>query len=219
MRSASALQRNRLGGSDPADRHLAQIDLAGFTVDTCDDTPLLRRTGPVPGSADWTHQYGNVANTVCSKDQLAPPLGILWFGEESAFGDVLPRHGHGPPEQVVEGRLFIEGPDSLSARDVYTGRILWRRPLKGLGGFGVYYDATYKHDFRDLVGNQRHIPGANVRGTNFVATPDRIYVIQEAPNVTSWTSRQGRPARSSACRTRRASRPRTGDTSASATTV
>jgi len=164
----------------PGGLQTAKIDLAGFTVDARNDTLLVRRTGPVPGSADWTHQYGNIANTVCSKDQLAPPLGILWFGEESAFADVLPRHGHGPPEQVVEGRLFIEGPNSLSARDVYTGKTLWQRPLKGLGGFGVYYDATYKHDFRDIGGNQRHIPGANVRGTNFVATPDRIYVVQDA---------------------------------------
>ena len=36
-----------------------------------------------------------------------------------------------------------------------------------------------KHDFRNLSYNQGHIPGANVRGTNFVATPDRIYLIQE----------------------------------------
>ena len=156
------------GGLSPA-----QIDLAGFTMDSCGDAPLVRRTGPVPGSSDWTHQYGNIANTVCSKDQLAPSLGILWFGEEAVFTDVLPRHGHGPPEQVMEGRLFIEGPNSLSARDVYTGRILWRRALTGLGGFGVYYDGTYKHDFRVLTTNQRHIPGANARGTNFVATPER----------------------------------------------
>jgi hypothetical protein len=72
-------------------------------VDAQGEILLIRRIGPVPGSADWTHQYGDVANTVCSKDQLKPPLGILWFGEESAFGDVLPRHGHGPPEQVVDG--------------------------------------------------------------------------------------------------------------------
>ena len=159
---------------------LASVDLAGLKVESLNDTLVLKRTGPVPGSADWTHQYGDVANTVCSNDQLKPPLGILWFGEESAFGDVLPRHGHGPPEQVVDGRLFIEGIDSLSARDVYTGKTLWRKPLKEPGSFGVYYNASYKHDFRDLGGNQKHIPGANTRGTNFVATPDHVYVIQEA---------------------------------------
>jgi outer membrane protein assembly factor BamB len=159
---------------------IVQADLAGLKVESLNNTLLLKRTGPVPGSADWTHQYGDVANTVCSNDQLRPPLGILWFGEESAFGDVLPRHGHGPPEQVVDGRLFIEGIDSLSARDVYTGKTLWRKPLKEPGSFGVYYNTSYKHDFRELGGNQKHIPGANTRGTNFVATPDHVYVIQEA---------------------------------------
>jgi hypothetical protein len=79
----------------------------------------------------------------------------------------------------VDGRLFIEGPNSLSARDVYTGRTLWKKALQEPDTFGVYYDATYKHDWRDFGGNQRHIPGANVRGTNFVATADRVYVIQE----------------------------------------
>ncbi len=158
---------------------LANLDLAGLKVENLGNTLLLRRTGPVAGSADWTHQYGDVANTVCSKDQLEPPLGILWFGEESAFGDVLPRHGHGPPEQVVNGRLFIEGIDSLSARDVYTGKTLWQKPLKEPGSFGIYYNSSYKHDFRDLGGNQKHIPGANARGTNFIATPDHVYVLQE----------------------------------------
>ena len=160
---------------------LANADLPGCRVESAiggEDALVIKRTGPVPGSADWTHQYGDVANTVCSKDRLKLPLGILWFGEDSAFGDVLPRHGHGPAEQVVQGRLFIEGINSISARDVYTGQTLWKRTLKGLGNFGVYYDSSYKHNFRDLSYNQVHIPGANARGTNFVATPDRVYVIR-----------------------------------------
>ncbi|NLZ05772.1 MAG: PQQ-binding-like beta-propeller repeat protein [Phycisphaerae bacterium] len=157
---------------------LANVELPGFRVDAAKGAVVIQRTGPVPGSADWTHQYGDVANTVCSKDQLRLPLGILWFGEEAGFGDVLPRHGHGPPEQVVGGRLFIQGIDSFSARDVYTGRVLWKKPLTA-STFGEYYDASYKHDFRYLGYGQGHIPGANARGTNFVATADRIYVVQE----------------------------------------
>lgn len=157
---------------------LANAELPGVGVDTTKGAVVIQRTGPVAGSADWTHQYGDVANTVCSKDKLRLPLGLLWFGEEAGFGDVLPRHGHGPPEQVVGGRLFIHGIDSLSARDVYTGRILWKKPLTA-STFGVYYDASYKHGFRYLGYGQNHIPGANVRGTDFVAAADRIYVIQE----------------------------------------
>jgi outer membrane protein assembly factor BamB len=140
----------------------------------------LTRAGALPGSADWTHQYGDIANTVCSEDQLVKaPLGLLWFGDRTDFGDVLPRHGHGPPEQVVEGRLFIEGLASVAARDVYTGRTLWNAPLEDLNAYTVYYDDTFVDDFRDVTYNQVHIAGANARGANFVATADRVYVIQD----------------------------------------
>ncbi len=69
----------------------------------------VKRVGALPGSGSWTHQYGNMANTLKSDDQLVKlPLGVLWYGGVT-HEDVLPRHGHGPPEQVVDGRLFIEG--------------------------------------------------------------------------------------------------------------
>src|SRR5690606_18781145 len=142
---------------------------------------LVRREGALPGSADWTHQYGDVANTIKSDDsRVKLPLGILWFGGSSNL-DVLPRHGHGPPEQVVGGRLFIQGMNSLSARDVYTGRVLWKRDFDNLGTFDVYFDDTYEDTPLDPKYNQVHIPGANARGTNYVVTEDRVYLV-EGPN-------------------------------------
>jgi outer membrane protein assembly factor BamB len=151
-----------------------------------DSGTVLSKDGPLPGgAANWTHQYGNIANTVKSDDGLVRlPLGVLWFGGVSNI-DVLPRHGHGPPEQIVDGRLIIEGIDGLSARDVYTGRMLWKIPLDRSDTFGQYYDQTYQ-DLTETnqdtppgdAGNQRHIPGANARGTNFVATSDWVYVVQ-----------------------------------------
>ena len=141
---------------------------------------VASREGPLPGAGQWTHMYGNIANTVKSNDDLVRlPLGVLWFGGSSNV-DVLPRHGHGPPEQVIAGRLFIQGLDCMSARDVYTGRVLWKTELPDLGTYGTYYDATYKDMPTDTRYNQVHIPGANIRGSNFVATEDRIYVIQGA---------------------------------------
>ncbi len=136
----------------------------------------LVRSGALPGAGTWELQYGNAANTVCSTDRLVrPPFGVLWFGGPSNQ-DVLPRHGHGPPEQVVGGRLFIEGIQLLSARDVYTGRVLWQAELPEMDTFGMYYDATYRPDPYDLSYNQVHIPGANAYGTNFAATADRVYI-------------------------------------------
>jgi len=65
----------------------------------------------------------------------------------------------------------------LSARDVYTGRVLWRREIEGLDTFGTYYDATYNPDPFDRSYNQVHIPGANASGSNYVTTKDRIYLL------------------------------------------
>ncbi len=156
---------------------LSTAKLPGSEVTILDDSVRLNRVGALPGSADWTHQYGNVANTSKSDDSVVrAPLGLLWFGGNSNH-DVLPRHGHGPPEQVLGGRLFIQGINMLSARDVYTGRVLWKRKFDDLGTAGVYYNDTYVADPLDTTYNQKHIPGANARGTNYIVTEDKIYLV------------------------------------------
>ncbi|MCH2131411.1 MAG: PQQ-binding-like beta-propeller repeat protein [Pirellulaceae bacterium] len=138
---------------------------------------LVIREGSLEGAADWTHQYGDIANTVKSNDRrVRLPLGVLWFGGSSNM-DMLPRHSHGPPEQVVGGRTFVEGMDSISARDTYTGRVLWKRTLENLNHLGIYFDHTYENTPLSTKYNQVHIPGANGRGTNFVATDEEIYVV------------------------------------------
>ncbi|MCP5526289.1 MAG: PQQ-binding-like beta-propeller repeat protein [Verrucomicrobiales bacterium] len=136
----------------------------------------LVREGQLPGAADWTHLYGNIANTVKSDDRsVRLPLGLLWFGGSSNM-DVLPRHGHGPAEQVIGGRLYIQGMKSLSARDVYTGQPLWQTAVPDLDTFGVYYDESYTNTPLSTIYNQGHIPGANARGANFVATEEAVYL-------------------------------------------
>ena len=134
----------------------------GGTAVLGDGLTFLVREGALPNSDDWTHQYANAAQTVVSSDDhVKAPFGVLWFGGPSHEG-ILPRHGHGPSPQVAGGRLFIEGPDMLRAVDVYTGRLLWERELKGLGS---YYNTT------------AHFPGAGEIGSNYVSLPDRLYVV------------------------------------------
>jgi len=123
----------------------------------------LTRVGRLPGSDDWTHQYADAGNSVVSNDQLVKaPMGVLWFGGPSNE-KVLPRHGHGPSPQVVGGRLFIEGRNMLRAVDVYTGLQLWEREFVDLG---KHYDYI------------SHEPGAGAIGSNYVSTPDSVYVFQ-----------------------------------------
>ncbi len=128
------------------------------------DWTLLIREGALPDSANWTHEHADAANTRVSKDKVVKaPLGLLWFGGSSNDA-ILPRHGHGPQPQVVDGRLFIEGVDLLRAMDIYTGRVLWESPLPGIGA---------------LYDNTAHQPGANASGTNYIATSDGIYVAHQ----------------------------------------
>lgn len=165
------------GNQELADR-IEAMNLEQAKVEHSELGIFVTRVGALPGSADWTHQYGDIANSVKSDDaRVKLPLGVLWFGGSSNM-DVLPRHGHGPPEQVVGGRLFIQGMDLLSARDVYTGRILWKRKFENLGTFDVYFDDTYENTPLNPKYNQVHIPGANARGTNYVVTEDRVYIVE-----------------------------------------
>jgi len=142
---------------------------------------LISRTGALEGADDWTHNYGDISNTIKSDDQrVKAPLGILWFGGNSNL-DVLPRHGHGPSEQVIDGRLIIQGISSISARDVYTGRLIWKKEFEGLDEdtWLIYYDETYDEEHPlDPKYNQVHLPGANARGTNYIATREYVYVIE-----------------------------------------
>jgi outer membrane protein assembly factor BamB len=157
-------------------RRLEVAGLEGAVFEPFELGTRVVRAGALPGAADWTHQYGDIGNTVKSDDKrVRAPLGVLWFGGSSNL-DVLPRHGHGPPEQVVAGRLFIQGMNSLSARDVYTGRVIWKHDFGDLGTFGIYYNETYFDNPLSTEYNQKHIPGANGRGSNYAATAEAVYV-------------------------------------------
>lgn len=169
-----------LQDGDPVDAlavRLRQSELENAEVRLVDRRIIVTREGALTGAADWTHQYGDIANTVKSSDsRVKLPLGVLWFGGNSNT-DILPRHGHGPPEQVVDGRLYVQGMKSLSCRDAYTGRVLWQREFQDLGTYGIYFDDTYADTPLDPAYNQVHIPGANGRGTNYVVTADMVYLV------------------------------------------
>jgi len=112
---------------------VAALDLAGAKVARHGDAlSTLTREGALPGSAPWTHEYGDAGNTLMSQDDLVrAPLGLLWFGGPSSNGSLYyDRHDWGPSMVVVNGRIFIQGPQKLTAVDVYTGRVMWQRKVK-----------------------------------------------------------------------------------------
>ena len=62
---------------------------------------------------------------------------------------------------------------------VPLGRHQWGMlEFKDLGTNDVYFDSTYENTPLDTKYNQVHIPGANGRGTNYVVTQDRVYIVE-----------------------------------------
>ena len=79
---------------------------------------LLARTGPLPGSAAWTHEHADAANTRVSRDRLVKaPLGLLWFGGPAHDG-VLPMG-----RSVASEGAWVEnnGPGGGKASEIRAG--------------------------------------------------------------------------------------------------
>ena len=87
--------------------------------------------GRLPGAGQWTHQYGNAANTACSKDELVKgPLTVLWYGEPGP-GKMLGRHLRAAAPLSYDGRMFVQGDNVIMAYNGYNGVQLWERKIEG----------------------------------------------------------------------------------------
>ncbi|QDT97809.1 outer membrane protein assembly factor BamB family protein [Gimesia aquarii] len=87
--------------------------------------------GAIPGAGEWTHQYADAGNSLCSNDKLVNgQLGMLWYRD---FDFVVPsRHGRGPAPLFSNGRLFHEGNDGIIAVDAFNGHELWQFKIEGV---------------------------------------------------------------------------------------
>ena len=149
------------------EKAVSSAKLASAGLAHAADHSLLTRVGSLPGSADWTHEYGDASNTLMSQDALVKaPLGVLWFGGPAADGSLFyNRHFWGPSMAVIGGRMFLQGPGKMTAVDVYTGRILWQLPLEG--------EANY------LPGRRGNDFEGALAGYNFLAVEDALYLVHE----------------------------------------
>ena len=87
-------------------------------------TKLVR--GALPGAGNWSHQYGNPANTAIGTDTLVKgDLSVLWYGDPGP-GDVVNRHEGAVGPLSTNGRLFVQGESEILAYDAYNGTFLWK---------------------------------------------------------------------------------------------
>ena len=99
---------------------------------------LLFRRGQLPGAGEWSHQYGNVANTSLSNDvHVRDGLGVLWYGDPGP-SSMINRHEAAGAPLSTNGRMFIQGTDSVMAYDAYNGNFLWEFENPGAIRTGVF---------------------------------------------------------------------------------
>ena len=96
--------------------------------------------GKLPGAGSWSHQYAEPGNTACSDDRLvAGGLGILWSGDPGE-GEMVNRHDGAVGPLAINGKMFIQGEDTIMAYDAYNGRFLWKRSNPETIRTGVFYN-------------------------------------------------------------------------------
>ena len=110
------------------DEKATVTDTAGWSV--------LTRSS-LPGASSWSHQYGNAANTSSTDDhRIKGGLSVLWYGDPGP-GKVVNRHDGAVGPLSVNGRLFVQGEDSVMAYDAYNGRLLWETKNPGAMRIGA----------------------------------------------------------------------------------
>ena len=90
-----------------------------------DATWVVAKRRALAGAGDWTHQYGDAANTSCSEDELVQgEMSVLWWGEPGPrpMPDRGPRN---PAPLSSNGRMYVQGNRTLFGLDAYNGSILW----------------------------------------------------------------------------------------------
>ncbi len=127
------------------------------TVSTENGFTLLKR-GALPGAGSWSHQYGEPGNTATSYDyRIKGGLGVLWYGDPGE-DKVVNRHDGAVSPLAVNGRLIVQGEDTILAYDAYNGLFLWERSNPKSIRTGVFN---------------------NVNPGNLVASNDSLFFMEE----------------------------------------
>ena len=145
--------------------------LAGAEVSRSGQVAVLKRTGPPPGSGEWTHEDGDAGRSLVAQDQrVKSPLNVLWFG--GAIDLVYPEwdftHSRPPSPLVAGGRMFFQVFPDLHAVNIYTGRHLWTRRLPGI----------------DVMSQRRNVPYATAEDRLYVLAGDAITCIDPITGAT-----------------------------------
>ena len=102
----------------------------------------LFRRGPLADIGEWTHQYADPGNTVCSGDRrVRGEMKLQWFGAPGPRG-MMDRHHRTAAPLWADGRIIIPGDNRIVVADAYNGTPLWAAEIPNSRRAGVYRDAS-----------------------------------------------------------------------------
>lgn len=123
---------------EPLAGALAATDLTFRGQIQADAEVLLATRDLLPGSGQWSHQYGDAGNTATSEDyRIQGGLGVLWYGDPGP-SKMINRHEAAAAPLSTGGRMFIQGTSSILAYDAYNGLFLWEYANPGAIRTGVF---------------------------------------------------------------------------------
>jgi len=104
------------------------------------------RRPALTGSADWSHQYGNAANTTYTAEEMggaqqASDLKLQWLGRPGADFNI-DRQPRVSAPLAVNGRLFHQGMNRIIALDAYNGAVLWSMEVPDFRRLNVPHDSS-----------------------------------------------------------------------------
>ena len=168
---ASVTPRGPLANGDSLLAWMQRAGTENPTLASGGDPGLWARLtrAELEGDGDWTHLYASPGNTANSEDDLLNgPLGLLWYGEPGPSG-VVERHARAMAPIATNGRMFLQGEETVKAYDSYNGTFLWGRDIPGAVRVRVDIDG----------GNL-----AAAEDSLFVAAKDKCYRLDAATGET-----------------------------------
>ncbi len=102
----------------------------------------FERRGSLAGAGEWTHQYGDAANSANSGDEhVFGEMAVQWFGRPGPR-PMLDRGARSPAPLSANGRMYVQGDRRMFGMDSYNGTILWTLEIPGLRRTNVPRDCS-----------------------------------------------------------------------------
>ncbi|MGB1260548.1 MAG: LamG-like jellyroll fold domain-containing protein [Akkermansiaceae bacterium] len=107
---------------------------------------LVHRRKKLPGSADWSHQYGTAGNATYTGEEMGgakvvSDLRLQWLGRPGADFNI-DRQPRTSAPLSVNGRVFHQGMNRIIALDAFNGAVLWSMEVPDFRRLNVPHDSA-----------------------------------------------------------------------------